>query len=185
MTKVAYLSVSTNDQTIDSQADVLEKHGPFDRTFTEKLSGMDQGRPQLKECLRYLRKGDTLYVTRADRLGRSTSHLLRIVEELKRDGVDVVFTEQPELSTNTPQGKLMLGILASIAEFEHALRAERQAEGIAAAQRRGVRFGAPTKLSDDLVSTIKRLRSEGVGIVDIQKATGLKSRTTVYKALNA
>ncbi len=93
---------------------------------------------------------------RADRLGRSTSHLLKIMEDLKEKGVQVVFTEQPELSTNTPQGKLMLAILAAIAEFETALRAERQAEGIAKAKQKGIRFGRKPKLTDAVRAQIRK-----------------------------
>lgn len=185
MAKICYLRVSTAEQNLASQELALEKFAPFDRTFTEKQSGMDQNRPVLAECLRFLRDGDELYVTRADRLARSTSHLLKIVEDLKGRGVDVVFTEQPELSTGSAQGKLMLSILAAIAEFEHALRAARQTEGILAAKRRGVVFGAPKKTTPDMVALVKRLRSEGMGIEDIQRNTGLKSRSTVYRCLNA
>ena len=132
-----------------------------------------------------MRENDTLYVTRADRLGRSTSHLLKIVEDLKAKGVDVFFSEQPELSSGSAQGKLMLSILAAIAEFEHALRASRQAEGIHAAQQRGVRFGPKPKLTDNIIATVKRMREEGLGIADIQLATGIKSRTSIYKCLNS
>jgi len=98
---------------------------------------------------------------RADRLGRSTSHLLKIMEDLKKRGVQVVFTEQPELSTNTPQGKLLLAILAAIAEFETALRAERQAEGIAKAKQKGIRLAS-------VRSTCKKL---SFGVTGIPTAT--------------
>ena len=181
MTKVFYARVSTKDQDLDVQRAKAEEVGA-EKTYEEKISGLDQGRPQLKACLDYLRDGDTLYVMRADRLGRSTSHLLKIMEDLKEKGVQVVFTEQPELSTNTPQGKLMLSILAAIAEFETALRAERQAEGIAKAKQKGIRFGRKPKLTDAVRAQIRKLRQDGMPIGDIQTNTGL-GRSTVYRAL--
>jgi len=181
MTKVFYARVSSKDQDLDVQHAKAAEIGA-DKVFAEKQSGLDQARPALKECLGYLREGDTLYVMRADRLGRSTSHLLKIMEDLKEKGVEVVFTEQPELSTNTPRGKLMLAILAAIAEFETALRAERQAEGIAKAKQKGIRFGRKPKLTDAVRAQIRKLREDGMAIGDIRTNTGL-GRSTVYRAL--
>jgi DNA invertase Pin-like site-specific DNA recombinase len=181
--RAAYLRVSTREQNLHGQRDALSKLG-VDRFFEEKRSGLDDARPVLAECLRFLREGDTLYVTRADRLARSTEHLLRVIRELKAKDVQVVFTEQPELSTDTATGELMLTILAGIAKFETRLRAERQADGIKAAQARGVKFGRKSKLTPDVVQVVKRLRTEGLSVPQIVHHVGLK-RSTVYKALSA
>jgi len=119
---------------------------------------------------------------RADRLGRSTLHLLQIIQKFKENGVNVVFTKQPELSTNTPQGELMLTIMAAIAKFETELRAERQAEGIAKAREKGIKFGRKPKLTDDMKAKVRELREQH-GIADIVALTGL-SRSSVYRALD-
>jgi DNA invertase Pin-like site-specific DNA recombinase len=91
-----------------------------------------------------------------------------------------VFAEQPELSTDTAQGELMLTILAGVAKFETRLRAERQAEGIKAAQTRGVKFGRKPKLDDKSAKLIRQLRGDGLSVPEIVQRTGI-GRTSVYK----
>ena len=177
--KAAYVRVSSAGQNLDSQKVVLRKFD-VDRWFEEKASGLDDDRPVLRECLGFLRKGDTLYVTRADRLARSAQNLLKIASELKKRGVDLVFVEQPELSTDTAQGELMLTVLAGVAKFETRLRAERQAEGIKAAQARGVKFGRKPKLDDKSAKLIRQLRGDGLSVPEIVQRTGI-GRTSVYK----
>ena len=182
MANVAYIRVSTGGQSLDSQKDALNDC-QIDRWFEEKASGLDDARPVLKECLGYLREGDTLYMTRADRLARSSGHLLAMVETLRKKGVEVAFVEQPELSTNTAHGELMLTVLAGVAKFETRLRAERCAEGIEAAKARGVKFGRPAKVTPELIAKLKNMRLEGLGVAEMMKLTGL-GRSTVFKAMS-
>ncbi len=106
------------------------------------LRGRTATRPALKECLRYIRRGDILVITRLDRLARSTLDLHRILAELQANQVGFVVLDQA-VDTTTSAGKLVFGILAAVAEFETHLRKERQAEGIARAGTEGVRFGPP------------------------------------------
>ena len=179
--KIFYARVSSKDQDLAVQEAEAKKVGA-DKVFREKASGVDGDRPALRECLDHVRVGDTLYVMRADRLGRSTLHLLQTIQTLKDKGVEVVFTKQPELSTNTPQGELMLTIMAAIAKFETELRAERQAEGIAKAREKGIKFGRKPKLTDDMKAKVRELREQH-GIADIVALTGL-SRASVYRALD-
>jgi DNA invertase Pin-like site-specific DNA recombinase len=101
----------------------------------------DAGRPELKRCLEYLREGDTLLVTKIDRLARSTSDLYRIVSRLAEKGVEFRVIDDPAIDTSSRTGKLVMGILALIAEFENDIRHERQMDGIAKARDRGIRFG--------------------------------------------
>lgn len=180
MAKVFYARVSTRDQDLSVQLAEADRIGA-DKVFAEQKSGLDSDRPELKACLDYLREGDTLYVMRADRLGRSTLDLLSTIERLKKAGIDIVFTKQPELSTNTPHGELMLTIMAGIAKFETSLRAERQAEGIAKAREKGVKFGRKP-MPQEVVDRIRELHSARTPVAHIAKEMGL-SRQSIYRAL--
>jgi DNA invertase Pin-like site-specific DNA recombinase len=111
------------------------------KVFEEKRSGVDAGRPELQRCIEYLREGDALLVTKLDRLARSTSDLYRIVSQLREKGVEFKVLDDASIDTSSRTGKLIMGILALIAEFENDIRRERQMDGIAKAQDRGVRFG--------------------------------------------
>src|SRR5215471_9463144 len=93
---VAYLRVSATDQKLDTQLAKVKALGNVDRVFKEKASGLKHDRPALMECLAYLREGDTLVVTRADRIARSAAHLLTTVQDLKKKSVGVRFLDQPE-----------------------------------------------------------------------------------------
>jgi DNA invertase Pin-like site-specific DNA recombinase len=97
-------------------------------------SGVDAGRPALKRCLEYLREGDMLLVTKIDRLPRSTADLYSIVQKLGDKGVAFRVVDDPTIDTTTRTGKLVMGILALIAEFENNIRRERQMDGIAKAK---------------------------------------------------
>jgi DNA invertase Pin-like site-specific DNA recombinase len=144
MTLVGYARVSSVGQSLDIQ---LEKLKGCDKVFKEKRSGVDTGRPALKQCLEFLRDGDTLLVTKIDRLARSTSDLYRIVSELTEKGVSFKVLDDPSIDTTSRTGKLVMGILALIAEFENDIRRERQMDGIAKAKDRGVKFGRKRELT--------------------------------------
>ena len=122
---------------------------------------MDAGRPELKRCLEYLREGDTLLVTKIDRLARSTSDLYRIVSALAEKGAAFKVTDDPSIDTMSRTGKLVMGIIALIAEFEIDIRRERQMDGIAKAIERGVKFVRKRELTDERVKEIKTLREAG------------------------
>ncbi len=138
MATVGYARVSSIGQNLDVQLDQLREYG-CDEIFREKYSGRSAARPALKECLRYVRRGDILVITRLDRLARSTLDLHRILVELQENQVGFVVLDQA-IDTTTSAGKLVFGILAAVAEFETHLRKERQAEGIARARAEGVRW---------------------------------------------
>jgi DNA invertase Pin-like site-specific DNA recombinase len=138
MAVVGYARVSSVGQSLDVQ---LEKLKGCDKVFREKRSGVDTGRPALKQCLEFLRDGDALLVTKIDRLARSTSDLYRIVSELGDKGVSFKVLDDPSIDTKSRTGKLVMGILALIAEFENDIRRERQMDGIAKAKDRGVKLG--------------------------------------------
>src|SRR6185312_14387532 len=181
MTIVGYARVSSTGQDLTVQ---LEKLAGCDKVFKEKRSGVDAGRPALKACLEYLREGDSLLVTKLDRLARSTPDLYRIVSELAERGVSFKVIDDPSIDTTSRTGKLIMGILALIAEFENDIRRERQQDGINKAKAQGVRFGPKPILTAEVVQKIKELRAEGLTVPEIIRRTKL-SKASIYRALAA
>jgi DNA invertase Pin-like site-specific DNA recombinase len=179
MTVVGYARVSSTGQDLGVQLDKLKG---CDKVFKEKRSGVDAGRPELKRCLEYLREGDTLLVSKIDRLARSTSDLYRIISLLAEKGVSFKVIDDPSIDTSSRTGKLVMGILALIAEFENDIRRERQMDGIAKAKERGVRFGRKSLLLPETVEKIRSLRKAGTTVPEIIRRTGL-SKSSVYRAL--
>ena len=179
MTTVGYARVSSVGQDLEVQ---LEKLKGCDKVFKEKRSGVDAGRPELKRCLEYLRDGDTLLVTKIDRLARSTSDLYRIISHLAEKGVAFKVTDDPSIDTSSRTGKLIMGILALIAEFENDIRRERQMDGIAKAKERGIRFGPKPQLTPQRIAEIRKLRADGTTVPEIMRITKL-GKTTIYRAL--
>ena len=181
MTELAYIRVSSVGQSLDVQRDKVLAAGVTEKNvFEEKRSGLNTGRPELKACLRALRPGDTLVVTKIDRLARSALDLLSIVNQLEKEGVSLRVLDQA-IDTGTPAGKALLQMLAVFAEFETAIRSERQMDGIAKAKKNGVRFGRRPKTTPDKVKEIKLMR-ETMTVPQIMKATGL-SKASIYRAL--
>ena len=179
MTTVGYARVSSLGQDLTVQ---LEKLAGCDKVFKEKRSGVDAGRPALKACLEYLREGDTLLVTKLDRLARSTPDLYRIISDLAERGVSFKVIDDPSIDTTSRTGKLIMGILALIAEFENDIRRERQQDGINKAKAKGVRFGPKPILTAEVVQKIKELRADGLTVPEIIRRTKL-SKASIYRAL--
>lgn len=180
MAKVGYARVSTVGQSLDVQLDTLNKFG-CEKIYQEKRSGTTADREELKSVLDYVRDGDSLVITKLDRLARSTFDLTQIAEGLKQKNVELVVTDQ-NIDTSTSTGKLLFNMLASIAEFETEIRKERQVEGIAKAKGRGVKFGAKAKLTNKQVEIMRQKRSDGVLIKDLMQEYRL-SKASVYRLL--
>ena len=123
-----------------------------------------------------------MLVTKIDRLARSTSDLYRIVSELAEKGASFKVLDDPSIDTTSRTGKLVMGILALIAEFENDIRRERQMDGIAKAKDRGVKFGRKRVLTDEKVEEIRELRESGETVPAIIKQTGF-SKASIYRAL--
>jgi len=176
-----YARVSTTDQDLGLQEAALRAAG-CDVIRTEKKSGTTrEGRTELATLLDFLRAGDTLVVTRVDRLARSIGDLQDVVRALKAKGVALRATEQP-IDTSTAAGKAFLDMLGVFAEFEANLRRERQMEGIAAAKARGVYKGKGRKPTID-AAEVQRLHAEGkLGPAAIAKRLGI-GRASVYRVL--
>lgn len=176
-----YARVSTIDQDLALQEAALRAAG-CEVIRSEKVSGTTrEGRTELATLLDFLRAGDTLVVTRVDRLARSIGDLQDVVRALKAKGVALKATEQP-IDTATAAGKAFLDMLGVFAEFETNLRRERQMEGIAAAKARGVYKGKGRKPSID-AGEVRRLHEEDkLGPAAIAKKLGI-GRASVYRVL--
>jgi len=176
MTLFGYARVSTLEQDLGIQETALRAAG-CQTIRSEKKSGSERGaRTELQVLLDFLRKGDTLVVTRIDRLARSMKDLQDIVHELKGRGIALKATEQP-IDTSTAAGKAFLDMLGVFAEFETNLRRERQLEGIEAAKARGVYKGGKPRIDPDAV---RKLIADGIKPSHIARQLGI-SRGTVYK----
>ena len=171
-----YARVSTTDQDLSIQEAALRTAG-CSAIMSEKRTGTSRnGRNELEKLLAFLRPGDSLVVTRIDRLARSLRDLQNIVHELREKGAHLKATEQP-VDTSTPAGKCFLDMLGTFAEFETNLRRERQQEGIDAAKARGVYKGRPRSISAE---EVKRLLKDGVGASEVAKRLGI-GRASVYR----
>jgi DNA invertase Pin-like site-specific DNA recombinase len=180
MTTYGYARVSTTDQKTDIQVAALKAAGCV-VVRQEKVSGTSRaGRTELETLMDFLQPGDTLMVTRVDRLARSIGDLQDIARELKRKGVALKATEQP-IDTSTSAGKAFLDMLGVFAEFETNLRRERQMEGIAKAKQQGVYKGRQATLDPQAV---KVLKAQGLGGSEIARKLGI-SRGSVYRLLEA
>lgn len=178
-THVGYARTSNQDAGLEAQERDLVAAG-CTKVFSEKVSSVATKRPQLEAALDYVREGDTLVVTKPDRLARSTADLLAIADLLRTKGVTLSI-QSMQMDTSTSTGKLMLTMLGGIAEFERDLMLERQREGIAKAKADGKYKGrAPTARRK--TADILRLKAEGKSGDAIAAALGV-SRSSVFRIL--
>lgn len=179
---IAYVRVSSIDQNEERQIQALEKHN-IDKWFTEKVSGKDTNRPQLKAMLEFAREGDTIYIHDLSRLGRNTADLLKITEQLKDKGINLVSNKE-SIDTSTATGKLMFTMIAAIAEFERTNLKERQREGIAIAKQKGKYKGRKEVSIDKNLfdEQMKRYYSREINKTQLAKVFGV-SRPTLDKLI--
>jgi len=178
---VGYARVSTLDQKPGLQIDALKAAGCA-RIFTEKASGAQRERPELKAALGYIRAGDTLVVWKLDRLARSMRQLIETVEDLQSRGIELrSLTES--IDTATPGGRLVFHIFGALAEFERAVIRERTSAGLQAARERGKKGGRPRTLDPkDLAAAKALLADPAIRVEDV--AARLKvSPATLYRYL--
>lgn len=180
MPRIGYARVSSTGQKLDVQLEKLNQ-AKCDRIYQEKYSGRTADRPEFQNCMNYLREGDTLIVTRLDRLARSVIHLAQLANRFQTEQIDLLVLDQ-NIDTSTSTGRLMFNMLSCIAEFENDLRTDRQAEGIAKAREQGIRFGRPPKVTDSKRKAIYSKRQDGASISQISKEFKL-GEATIYRAL--
>jgi DNA invertase Pin-like site-specific DNA recombinase len=140
--KYGYARVSTDEQSLDAQLQVLSS---CDKIYSEKLGAL-KDRPELEKLLNTVNKGDSVTVVKLDRLGRSLRHLIEIGDLLRLKGVDLISISD-NINTTTPQGRLIFNMFASFAEFERELISERTKAGLKAVRSKGVVLGRPVGLS--------------------------------------
>lgn len=173
---VGYARVSTASQVLDRQVDALNEIG-CERVFTDHgVSGLAASRPGLDACLDYLRSGDTLAVQALDRLGRRTSALLRLVDDLAGRGVSLRILNLG-VDTGTPAGQAFLTIAAALSQMERDVLTERTRQGLAAARARGRVGGRPRVLTDEQVRVAADWRCSGRSWAEIARLLGSSERT--------
>lgn len=177
---IAYVRVSTVEQNEARQVESLSKNG-IDKWFTEKVSAKDTNRPQLQAMLDFAREGDTIYIHDFSRLARSTTDLLKIVEQLEAKGIHLVSNKE-NIDTSTPTGKLMLTMIAAINEFERANLLERQREGIAIAKENGKYKGRKAVEIDNFGEIYDKYMSREITKMEMARTLGV-SRPTLDKLI--
>jgi DNA invertase Pin-like site-specific DNA recombinase len=180
MSVIGYARVSTSDQDLSIQEEALRTAGCTVLRSEKRSGSTTEGRDQLQTVLDFIQRGDTLVVTKLDRLARSLADLSRIVELLVKKGASLRILNT-NIDTSTASGKAFLGMLGVFAEFETNLRRERQLEGIAKAKAAGVYRGRPASIDADQV---RQLRLGGMGATEIARAMGV-GRASVYRLLAA
>lgn len=179
--RIGYARVSTADQELAPQLDVLRARG-CEPIYSEHASGKHADRPELAQAMKALRAGDTLVVWRLDRLGRSLPDLIATVNELAGRGV--AFESVTEaIDTTTASGKLVFNIFASLADFERHLIGERTRAGLAAGRARGRMGGRPPALTSRQLREARLLLTDPEATVTAVAERYGVSRTTLYKGL--
>jgi DNA invertase Pin-like site-specific DNA recombinase len=182
--RIGYARTSTLDQKagLEAQQRELAQAG-CERVFVEQVSSVDVAqREKLEEALGFIREGDTLVVTKMDRLARSVAHLLDILGRLKAKNASLHILNMG-IDTATSTGKLMLTVLGGIAEFERGIMLERQREGIAKAKAEG-RYRGRKPTAQAKAEEAKTLQAQGLGATEIAKRLGI-GRASVYRVLSS
>ena len=178
---VGYARTSTIEQAagLDAQLTALAQAG-CEEVFQEQVSSV-QRREQLEAALKYVRQGDTLTVTKLDRLARSVPDLVRILEQLEAKGTTLRILDM-NLDTGSPTGRLLLNLVGSVAQFEREIMLERQREGIAKAKAEG-RYKGRAPTAREKAGRIRELREQGKTVAEVVELTGV-SRASVYRVLS-
>lgn len=191
MANIGYARVSTTkakgrkEQHVENQADRLAAAG-CERIYRDEVTGTKASRPGWDACLASLRPGDTLYVTKLDRIGRSLVNLVDVVTTLAARGVGIRSLDQGDIDTTTPHGKLLFQIMAALAEWEAAITRERTIEGLVAARERhggALPVRGPSVTSDQLDTARMLARTTDMSAQRIAEVIGV-SRATLYRHLN-
>jgi DNA invertase Pin-like site-specific DNA recombinase len=183
--KIGYIRVSTVLQHTERQDDRLADAG-VEKIFSEKISGKDTNRPQLKAMLDFISAGDEVYVTELSRLARSTVDLYEIAKVVKEKGAKLKSLKE-EIDLDSATGKLTFGMLAVLAEFERNLTKERQMEGIKAAKARGKTWGAKVRYGTnprELHDTMFAYSKKEITLEQAMEGLNMKRSTFFYRYKN-
>ncbi|VBA55042.1 recombinase family protein [Mycobacterium pseudokansasii] len=179
---LGYARVSTTEQSAQGQLDALHAAG-VEQVWTDVASGLRSDRPALAELVTTAAKGDTVVVSRLDRLGRSLPELLALVEDLTSRGIGLRSLGE-QIDTTSAAGRLVLHVFGALAEFERALMHERTMAGLAAARARGRVGGRPQALSGSRLTHARELQAQGMPVWEIAQLLGV-GRSTAYRQLKA
>jgi DNA invertase Pin-like site-specific DNA recombinase len=180
--KLGYARVSTQEQSLELQKDLLIKEGVEpEYIFEEKVTGTKSERPKLTELLAYARKGDQIVVYKLDRLSRSTKHLIELSEEFEKKGIELV-SIQDNIDTTTAIGKAMFKMLAVLSEMERDIIAERTKAGLASARARGRKGGRPKMSKEQLDHAIDLYEMKKYTLKQVTERTGV-SKAKLYKEI--
>ena len=179
---IGYARVSTLDQNLTLQKDALKKAG-CERVYEDLVSGTKSNRPGLDRALEMLREGDTLVVWKLDRLGRSVKHLITLISDLNSRGIHFKSLTD-SIDTNTPSGRFFFHVMASLAEMERELIAERTKAGLEAARKLGRKGGRKRVMTDSKLIAAKKLLDSGVLPKDVANNLGV-SIATLYRWIPA
>jgi len=178
---VGYARVSTQEQNLDLQLQTLKENG-CEKIFTEKASGAQRDRPELKAALNYTREGDILVVWKLDRLARSLKQLIETIEGLEEKKIGFKSLTEA-IDTTTSGGRLIFHIFASLAEFERSLIRERTCAGLAAAKRLGRTGGRPRSIAqEDLIAAKAMLKEKDFTVEDVARRMKI-APATLYRYL--
>lgn len=177
---IGYIRVSTADQKTDRQLDGVDLH----EVFEDKASAKDTKRPALRECIKYIRKGDTLHVHSIDRLARNLIDLQQLVEQVTVKGAQIRFHKEGLTFSggDDAMSKLILQVMGAFSEFERTLILERQREGIAKAKAKGKKWGRAPKLTPEQIEEIRERIAQGEEKKALATEFGI-SRQGLYKAI--
>lgn len=176
-----YARVSTEQQNLDRQLDMLTQYG-VDYIFNEKMTGTKRNRLELNKLLDRLMAGDTVVVEILSRLGRSTKDLIELVELFEKKRVHLVSLKE-QIDTSTPAGKLLFTLMSAIAQFERDVIAERTREGLNAARARGRVGGRPRTNQQKVRQAVKLYQTGQYSVREIEELTGVK-KSTLYRRLD-
>ena len=179
---IGYARVSTLDQNLELQTEALNKAG-CKKIFEDKISGSRTERPGLFKAQEALRDGDTLVVWKLDRLGRSVKHLVDLVSQLYKQGVQFKSLTD-SIDTATPSGRFFFHVMASLAEMERELTIERTRAGLEVARQLGRKGGRKRKMTESKIKSAKKLLASGVPPRDVASNLGI-SVPTLYRWIPA
>lgn len=179
---IGYARTSTEEQNLRMQIQALDEAG-CNMIFSDQIGGAERTRPELERALAVLEEGDTFVFWKIDRVGRSSAHVIELIEELSARGVKIKSLTEP-FDTTTPAGEAFLGIVAVIAQMERKIAAERRQAGIEAARKEGKHLGRPSLMSPEKLEAAVALLESGMLMKDISKVLEM-SPSTLKRMLSA
>lgn len=181
--KVAYLRVSTIEQSIERQKEAMKDLG-IEKFYIEKKSGKNTERPELLNMIDFIREGDVVYIESFSRLARNTKDLIELVEAIQGKGASVVSLKEG-FDLTTPAGRMMLSMMGALYQFELECMKERQLEGIAIAKKEGKYKGRKKiEITPAFVEAYKKYMNREITVTEAIEQLGIKSRTTWYKLVD-